>query len=295
MPVAARLALFAVLVAAAFGGAALLGGAVDPSGADEESGAHVEQANEGKTSEDHGGGADEGHAEKASASDEPETLPGLASAQGDLRLELQDSRRRSADRTAELRFRIVDADGRAVKDFEVEHEKRMHLIVVRRDLRGFQHLHPEMADDGTWSITADLSRPGVHRVYADFTIDGEQRTLGTDVHVPGDYDPAAVPESSTVSNDGDLEVTLRRSGQRFEFDVRRDGELVNDELQPYLGAKGHLVTLRADDLAYLHTHPDGDELAFDTELPSAGTYRLWVQFQLDGQIHTAAFTQEVER
>ncbi len=77
------------------------------------------------------------------------------------------------------------------------------------------------------------------------------------------------------------------------FSVLRDGEVIDEELQRYLGAKGHLVTLRLGDLAYLHTHPDGDRLAFETELPSAGVYRLWVQFQLEGKIHTAAFTQEV--
>ena len=32
----------------------------------------------------------------------------------------------------------------AVRDFDVTHEKRMHLILARRDLTGFQHLHPEL-------------------------------------------------------------------------------------------------------------------------------------------------------
>ena len=35
--------------------------------------------------------------------------------------------------------------------FEVEAERRLHLILVRRDLTGYQHLHPAMAADGTWS------------------------------------------------------------------------------------------------------------------------------------------------
>jgi hypothetical protein len=36
-----------------------------------------------------------------------------------------------------------------------------------------------------------------------------------------------------------------------------------------------------------------DELAFDTTYPSAGAYRLFVQFSYEGRIHTAAFTQRV--
>ena len=56
--------------------------------------------------------------------------------------------------------------------------------------------------------------------------------------------------------------------------VSRDGEPVTD-LQPYLGAYGHLVALRDGDLGYLHVHPEGDtgpgpEIAFGTEFPSAG-------------------------
>ena len=287
MTVSARIALFAVLLAAAFGGAALLGGAIDPSGADEETSAHAEAAPEGDA---HGGEEEGGHAKKAGT--EPAALPGLASAQDDLRLVVFDDRVAAGRRA--VRFRIVDEHGEPVRDFDLAHEKRMHFIVVGRDLRGFQHLHPEMASDGTWTAEADLRIPGVHRVYADFTIDGEQHTLGTDVHVPGAYEPAAIPAPATVARlDGGLEVELHRDGDRVSFSVSRDGRPIDDELEPYLGAKGHLVTLRAADLAYLHTHPDGDELAFETELPGAGTYRIWVQFQLDGKVHTAAFTEEV--
>ena len=54
------------------------------------------------------------------------------------------------DGCAERDLRIVDARGATVRDFDVEHTKRLHLIVVRRDLTGFQHVHPSRAADGTW-------------------------------------------------------------------------------------------------------------------------------------------------
>ena len=38
--------------------------------------------------------------------------------------------------------------------YDVEHEKQLHLIVVRRDLTGFQHVHPTLAADGTWTVAA---------------------------------------------------------------------------------------------------------------------------------------------
>ena len=69
-------------------------------------------------------------------------VPGLAVSERGLTLVLDRASLPRGER-AELGFRISGADGRAVRDFEIEHEKRMHLIVVRRDTSGFQHLHPQ--------------------------------------------------------------------------------------------------------------------------------------------------------
>jgi hypothetical protein len=71
-------------------------------------------------------------------------------------------------------------------------------------------------------------------------------------------------------------------------------------VEPYLGARGHLVALRQGDLAYLHVHPldkaaAGNAITFATTFPSAGRYRLFLQFKEAGRVHTAAFTQEVTR
>ena len=282
MSTVARLAAFVVLLLAVFGAAALAGGATDPG-----AGATSRPAT---TSAEHGDDGGQGVPKAASS---PGALPGLAVAQDGFRLELSGPAPERSSRQP-LRFRILDSAGRPVRSFEEAHEKRMHLIVVRRDLRRFQHLHPTMAPDGTWSIDADLARAGTYRVFADFTIAGEQRTLGADLQVPGAFEAGALPPVSDVARTPTgLDVQLRRSGESIAFDVLRDGRVVNDELEDYLGAKGHLVTLRAADLAYLHSHPDGDRLAFAVAFPSAGAYRLWVQFQLDGVVHTAAFTQEV--
>ncbi|MET8989179.1 hypothetical protein ABZW49_27345 [Nonomuraea wenchangensis] len=120
----------------------------------------------------------------------------------------------------------------------------------------------------------------------------------------GDYRPDALPgQSRTATVDG-YEVTLDGDlapGQssRLTLKVSKDGEPVTD-LQPYLGAYGHLVALRARDLAYLHVHPDGapgdgktepgPEIVFYAEVPSTGDYRLFLDFQHAGEVRTAAFT-----
>jgi hypothetical protein len=187
-----------------------------------------------------------------------------------------------------------------VRDFEVAHERRMHFIVVRRDLARFQHLHPAMEADATWRIGVDFREGGTYRVFADFTRGGEQRTLGADVHVGGLFNPRPLPAPARlVRSDGGLQVALRggaasaEEDARLEFELRDGGRVVTDRLQPYLGAKGHLVVLREGDLAYLHTHPEDDKPVFALTYPSAGTYRLLAQFRYQGRVHTAALTQEV--
>ena len=68
----------------------------------------------------------------------------------------------------EFAFRVTGPDGAAVTAYDVEHDKRMHLIVARRDLSGFRHVHPEMDADGTWRVTSPLGEPGSWRAFADF-------------------------------------------------------------------------------------------------------------------------------
>jgi hypothetical protein len=75
--------------------------------------------------------------------------------------------------------------------------------------------------------------------------------------------------------------------------VTRDGRPV--VVEPYLGARGHLVALRDGDLAFLHVHPDPGRLRFMAAFPTAGRYRLFLQFRAEGRVHTAEFTQEVAR
>jgi hypothetical protein len=287
MTTLARVSLFGLLLAAVFGGAAVVGAAVDPSGSDADA-RHGGDAADGMA--DHGGGHD-GNAASSAAS-----LPGLAVADNGYRLVLRRSTFDRSDSEQPLAFQILDEHGLPVRDFDVAHEKRMHFIVVRRDFADFQHLHPRMREDGTWTQRVKLTRGGSYRVFADFDRGGQQHTLGADVHVAGGFDNEALPAPRrTVRSDRGLDVTLRAAGDRLGFEVRDQGKVVNDALDPYLGAKGHLVALRQGDLAYLHTHPEGDELAFETTYPSAGAYRLFVQFSYKGRINTAAFTREVSR
>ena len=269
-----RLAAFVALLVVAFAAAALAGRAIEPRGATPE------------TREPAGHMAEES-AHKTAA----DPVRGLAVAEDGLRLVVARSELRRG-RAETLRFRIADDRGRTVRDFDVEHEKRMHLILARRDLTGFQHLHPEQGADGAWSTPVRVDNPGSYRVFADFSHGGQARTLATDLRVDGAADLRALPAPSpTAVSDGGYDVRLDADGSDLRFTVTRDGVPVRTE--PYLGAGGHLVALREGDLAFLHVHPTGDGPSFEVEFPTKGRYRLFLQFKHEGRVHTAAFTREV--
>jgi hypothetical protein len=197
-----------------------------------------------------------------------------------------------------FRFVIEDPSGTAEQEYSEMHERDLHLIVVDRDLTDFHHVHPDLDGDGTWSVELPALAAGSYRAIADFQVsDGPRLALGTDLSVPGDYEPAPREEpAATTSVDG-YDVTLAtEAGEGGEvtatLEVLRAGEVVAPE--PYLGARGHLVALRTGDLAYAHVHPieeEGDDaVRFDATLPSAGRYGLFFDFRLDGEVHTASFT-----
>lgn len=211
-----------------------------------------------------------------------------------------------ASESVPLRFKIIGPDGRPVTGYTTAHGKDLHLIAVRRDLTHFQHVHPQLAADGTWSVRLNLSDPGVYRIFADFTPTGRGQglTLGADLSVAGSYDPQPLPATSRTAEVDGYTVTLDGAlvageESQLTLSVSRDSQPVTD-LQPYLEAYGHLVALRDRDLAYLHVHPAGTPgdgtttpgpgITFYATAPSAGAYRLFLDFRHNGQVRTAEFT-----
>jgi hypothetical protein len=305
----AKLTAFGVSLAVLFGGGALAGGAIDPD-RDEPREAHAGAANE----KEHDTVSASTHTESAGTHDGAKAdhpVRGLAVAENKLRLAVDDTELRRGT-VEELRFRILDDAGRIVRDFDVEHEKRMHLIIARRDLTGFQHLHPEQQRDGSWTTAVELEDAGSYRVFADFSSSGDASTLAADLHVDGDADLRPLPPATPTSvSDGGYDVRLAagiaRPGREanLRFAITKDGQPVHTE--PYLGAGGHLVALREGDLAFLHVHPTeqghgenkttiehDDSIGFAATFPTEGRYRLFLQFKHEGRVQTVAFTQEAK-
>lgn len=309
-----KIALFAAGLLVVFGVAAAVGSTFEPAETESESPHGAEHAAaEGKGSEE------EMETHTGHQANETAHAPaGLAISEGGYALRLSPTQMASGD-AGELRFTIDGPEG-PVTEFDELHERRMHLIVVRRDGTGFQHLHPEIDEAGTWSVPIRLDQPGVYRAFADFSVGGEQHTLAGDVFVSGgEFEARPFPAASPLDTTGDYEVRLRAgkpaAGEptSLTFAVSQGGHAVHD-LAPYLGAKGHLVALREGDLAFLHVHPEeagggsghahgggsghegaADEIAFAATFPTPGRYRLYLQFKHQETVQTVEYTVEVPR
>ncbi|MDL4816811.1 hypothetical protein [Actinomadura opuntiae] len=286
MNTATKLGAYVVGLAAVFGGAAGIGTAAGPVG----------KADEG------GHGSHGGHGGTTAG---PVLPGGLQVSQDGFTLHPRTTDVRPGVPT-DFRFTIDGPDGKPVTRFTPLHGKRLHLIIARRDLSGFQHLHPTEIGGGVWEVAVVLPKAGAYRFFTDVRPEGakEALTLGVDVAAAGDYRPVPLPRPEQVAKVDGYEVKLAGAltpgkASELTLSVSKDGRPVTD-LEPYLEAYGHLVALRQGDLAYLHVHPDGEpgdgrtepgpDVTFYAEVPSSGVYRLYLDFQHGGKVRTAEFT-----
>jgi hypothetical protein len=227
----------------------------------------------------------------------------------------------SVNTPSEYSFSIVDENGHVLKDYQLTHTKVLHLIVVRKDLAYFQHVHPDF-DPATGIFTIkDLTFPadGQYRIFADFaatggqmdsmgmpltTVDSEDVAVGNSAS----YAPQPIGTEETTKTFGDLKVTLGTHGtpksgteNMLMFSLSSNGKPVTD-LEPYLGALGHVVVLREGNLDYIHAHPIEDVttlqtgvVSFMVDFPEAGKYKVFTQFQRGGKVITTNFVVTVEQ
>jgi hypothetical protein len=208
------------------------------------------------------------------------------------------------------RFVIRDPqDGTAVNRFELIHERLFHLFVLSHDLDYFAHVHPVERSPGAFEVPLQVPHAGAYRLIADFLPAGAAPQLIQKSFATANYSgplhavPALSPDLSTKTVDRTrigLTVPALSPGQEqlLTFELR---DAVTDapvaDLQPYLGATGHLLLVSADLSIAFHSHPVaevstvvGPTVVFQVLFPKAGAYRMWAQFQREGRVLTAPFT-----
>ena len=200
-----------------------------------------------------------------------------------------------------LKFKLTEAtSGATITKFEATHGKPLHFVVVDEGLVNFQHLHPSMANDGTWTQDVIFPSGGRYLLFADGKIGSSGFASRQEVKVAGsprggetDFTPsktskvgaitASIIEPNTFSAGGESMVRLKLS--------RPDG------WQPYLQAPGHLILIRKEGDKFIHAHPAEDMkdgvVEFMADFKKPGIYRAWAQFQREGKVITFPFTLNV--
>lgn len=199
-----------------------------------------------------------------------------------------------ASTDAEIAFRILDGAA-TFNDYGVSHTKEMHLLVVRDDLRHFVHLHPERDEEGTWRVPYSAAFGGTYWLLADFVdADLKHYTVRFSRNYAGDPEPTGfVRDLRTVKTVGKYMIALEAvpfsRGTLFTYHID-DLEGKAPHFEPYLGALGHSILFSAKG-DFIHTHPSpaSDHITFHVTDPVDDYYRMFTQFQVDGQLHLAEF------
>lgn len=210
------------------------------------------------------------------------------------------------EEATKLVLQLQKEDGTPVTRFQLLHEKQLHLIVIREGLDLFAHLHPEPDASGKIAVEHRFSKPGIYHLFVDHQpAGGSPSTAVSAVQIMGPSDPATplIPSISPVTTDGGLKAQVALSeeseGTLIQYRITdADGKEMSD-LEPYLGAMGHLVIVSADGREYVHAHPaeeaksapDG-KVAFVAHFSKPGLYKAWGQFQRMGEVFTVPFVIE---
>lgn len=225
--------------------------------------------------------------------------------------------------SSKYQFAILDSDNQPIKNFDTVHEKKMHVIVVRKDLTDFQHIHPTFDQQtGIWTLDSLLlPNNGPYRIFADFTPSDAKPdskgakspvTIYEDVLV-GDqskYQAQKIGDTTDSKAFGDYEVLLQTKPmvvaagvtttmEYLFLDTKKTGDQAITDLEPYLGSIGHAIVL-SEKLDFIHAHAMDDPklnqrgiVDFMFTPAKEGKYKVFAQFKRQGQVFTTDFVLPV--
>jgi hypothetical protein len=194
---------------------------------------------------------------------------------------------------------VTDESGKPVQEFEVNHEKLNHLIVVSEDLEQYYHLHPEYKGNGTFTLPFPLAE-GTYKTFVDvkpknleYAVTPISIQVGQ-AHAHDRHKPLVPDTRFTKTVDG-YKVTMHPSSLQAGQPVTLAFTVHDASPEPYLGALGHVVILDETADHYVHVHPLSEtETRFDTQFNRPGLYKIWAEFQLKGKVVTYPFVVEVK-
>lgn len=191
-------------------------------------------------------------------------------------------------------------------NLEFSHEMKVHLMVVNEELNWFRHIHPEEQADGSYTISETFPNAGKYFLFSDFKpqdaagiVDKKEIIVkGNSDNNKADFSTkfVSVMEGYTVTLENGNDLQTNRP-QPLEISVEKEGKkLTESDIRPYLGATAHIAMINKEDKDFLHIHPMSGKpfpIYAEAHIKKPGVYRIWVEFQTNGKVHTADFTVNV--
>ncbi len=200
-----------------------------------------------------------------------------------------------------------------VTSFDLQHERYLHLVLVRNDLCCFEHVHPQIVESAGFRIQHTFTQGGEYRLFADVAPhNAGSQVLSGILKVAGaageKCSSAASVSIGTRVIDGvrfEIDPNLPSAGRTGLLTIRVSSAIDGAPIsgwEPYLGAAGHLMAVSAGALTFVHAHPDelqafkpeDGKLSFLARFPAAGAYKVWVQIQRSGKVLTADFPVSIQ-
>lgn len=216
----------------------------------------------------------------------------------------------------------IVGEGNETVALDLQHEKKIHLIIVSNDLSYFEHIHPEYQSAGSYNINVldknkaytdgqglnetRFTTGGDYILFADYLPSGGKHQVEKiHLNVKGGTKPTVTYNADKLSGRSDRFVVelqvdggklITGTSMHIAGKLLKDGkELDVNSLENYLGAKAHMVVISLNDKDYLHVHPDVEGGKFDlhTTFKKPGIHRGWLQFQSEGKVHTVDFVLDI--
>ena len=204
-----------------------------------------------------------------------------------------------AGKQTKLTISITEKSGTPVREYDLVHDKLMHLIIVREDLSYFAHIHPVLQNNReNFTIIHTFPEAGRYKLWVDFKPKGGNQNVsafmayvnGLPAHNPVTpvYDGKYIKEASDSNYQISLKLPQEHIVANKDVDIAFSisdavGNPVID-LEPLMGAGGHSVIISSDTEEFLHVHPTeevnsdwkgGPHISFRTIFPKPGLYKTW--------------------
>jgi hypothetical protein len=209
----------------------------------------------------------------------------------------------------DILFRLYDGStGLPVDDVVPHHNALMHTVCIDDGNNALVHVHPARSAAGVFVLSRQHIPPGT------YTCSIETERMSVDLSVPGNDIQLPAPGALDVPQfiDGyDVQVQAEQRilagvPVSLKLSIERAGVPI-EGIQPWLGMRGHLIVRSVDTQLYGHVHAAGtmDEafqpatqpghtVTFVYAFPQPGSYTLWFQVRIDGNILTIPVTVRAE-